>query len=93
MADRRGFAEWEGNPVILNESGSEVGLLEEVTDWGIVLDRPKGIRLSRKYEQGSRFDVITTGHQVERQVSEFRPWHTISSIRLLEPEEREEHGF
>ncbi len=90
MADQRGFAEWEGRPVMLNESDSEVGLLEEVTNWGIILNGTKAIRVPREHEKGALYDVHTA-EQVERRVSEFRPWHTISSIRLLEPEEKATH--
>ena len=49
--------EWEGHPVRLNESDTEVGVLGEVTEWGIVVHYPKLIRLpsrDKKHSEAER---------------------------------------
>jgi len=82
MAERQvNFAQWEGNYVQVSPSSiddlSDTGQIEEVIEWGLVL------RLQRRISWGE-------GRQDSRMVSEFRPWHSITAVRVLEPEEREE---
>jgi hypothetical protein len=92
MPDRRVlFADWVGEAVELSSSGGkripEYGVLEEVNDWGLVLRHRRNIQWSSTGSSES-YD-----QQDLRNVSEFLPWHTISGIRVLEPEERETHGL
>jgi hypothetical protein len=95
MTDRRGFAEWEGQPVKVSYPGgssppAEYGILEEAMNWGVVLNHSITIEVRVK----SRADDWTEySSEVGRQVSEFLPWHRINKIRLLEPEEREQRGL
>ena len=89
MTGRRGFAEWKGQPVMVSFPGGNIhrdyGVLEEVNEWGLVLRSNQ--RIVWRTEAGE-----FTGHDV-RQVPEFRPWQMISSVRMLEPEERKDRGF
>ena len=97
MTDLRGFAEWEGQPVKVSyPSGAspptDYGILEEVMEWGIVLNHSTTIQL-RKNARVSAQDDQENSTGVGRQVSEFLPWHRINSIRLLEPDEKEAYGL
>ncbi len=96
MTNRRGFAEWEGQPVIVDHFGirvepghqytSDYGILEEVNQWGVVFNHPR-------YIPG--LDAVGEEHGAGgwRTVSELLPWHRIISVRPMESEERETHGF
>jgi hypothetical protein len=82
MSERQvNFAQWEGKYVKVTPSSiddfSDKGQIEEVTEWGLIL------RLQRRISWGE-------GRQDSRMVSEFRPWDSITAVRVLEPEEREE---
>jgi hypothetical protein len=92
MTDRRvPFADWVGEAVELSSSGGkripEYGVLDEVNDWGLVLRHRRNIQWSST-GSSENYD-----QQDLRIVPEFLPWHTISAIRVLEPEERESHGL
>jgi hypothetical protein len=90
MTDRRGFAEWEGKAVQVYYTGgktpADYGVLEEVNDWGLML-RLSSRRISWPGE------VEGGSYEDHRDVSEFRPWHMVSRVRVLEPEEKEGHGL
>jgi hypothetical protein len=89
MADRRGFAEWEGHPVMVFYTGGNIredyGVLEEINEWGLVLRSYQRIVWGTPQEE--------SGGQDMRQVSQFRLWRMISSVRVLEREEREARGL
>jgi hypothetical protein len=92
MTDRRvPFADWVGEAVELSSSGGkripEYGVLDEVNDWGLVLRHRRNIQWSST-GSSENYD-----QQDLRDVPEFLPWHTISGVRVLEPEERESHGL
>jgi len=83
MSDpQAGFAQWEGKDVKVSPGArddfSDSGKLEEVTEWGLVL------HLRRLISWGEG------GGQALRMVSEFRPWNSIMTVRVLEPEEQED---
>ncbi len=96
MTDRRGFAEWEGQPVMVDHLGmriepgheysSDHGILEEVNEWGLVFNHPRYI---------PALDAVGEERSAGgwRTVSEFLPWHRIISVRPMEPEEREARGL
>jgi hypothetical protein len=91
---RMDFADWVGQPVMLN--GQDVGLLDEVNDFGIVIRAvyPIWWRTPESLEgDGLEGEIYYRETHVERVVSLFRPWHTISDIRVMESDEREAHGF
>jgi hypothetical protein len=51
------------------------------------------LRHRRNIQWSSTDSSESYDQQDLRNVSEFLPWHTISGIRMLEPEERATHGF
>jgi hypothetical protein len=84
------FADWEGEAARVFYPGGDapdVGVLEEVNDWGLVLRRGRWLSWSKK--EGSRVQKDSEF----RHVAEFHPWHMVSGVRLLEPEEKEEYGL
>jgi hypothetical protein len=91
MTGRRLFGNWVGEAVEVSSSGGRripgYGVLEEVNDWGLVL------RHSRNIQWSSTGSSENYNQQDLRNVSEFLPWHTISGVRVLEPEEKESHGL
>ena len=91
MTERRVlFADWVGQAVMVFYPGGNIpvdyGVLDEVNDWGLVLNHP--LRIS--WPTGGLEDP---SEQDVRYVSEFRPWHMVSGVRLLEPEEKRSLGL
>ena len=84
------FADWVGEAVMVFYPGGnipeEYGVLEEVNDWGLVLTRSLWISWPEGGPGGPRDRAL-------RRVSEFRPWHMVSGVRVLEQEERKHHGL
>jgi hypothetical protein len=87
------FEDWEGEAVQVSYPGGSIpadyGVLEEVNEWGLVLRSRR--RLT--WPDPTAGEEHGLGGQDVRLVSEFRPWHVISGVRVLEPEEREGHGL
>jgi hypothetical protein len=83
------FADWVGEAVIVlslgGRSHADYGILEEVNDWGLVITYRRLITWATEAGEW--------GGQDERNISELKPWHIISSVRVLEPEEKEAHGL
>jgi hypothetical protein len=94
---RVAFADWVGETVVVFFPGgaipAEYGVLEEVNDWGLVLRHPRRISWPSADTPDETTGRGARGGQDLRNVTEFRPWHMISSVRVLEPEEREAHGL
>jgi hypothetical protein len=93
MAERRvAFADWVGKAVAVESSSRHVvqtyGQLEEVNDWGLVLRHRTRVTWPSAESPEESHD-----HQDWREVSEFRPWHTVGGVRVLEPEEKEGHDL
>lgn len=91
MADIRAtFEQWTGEVVAVrsvhDSQAFTGGVLEEVNAWGIVLRHIRRIATGPA-EQTSYGGWTQPGE--DREISEFFPWHMVSSIRILEPEERE----
>jgi hypothetical protein len=92
MSERRVvFADWIGQAVVVLYPGgmmpADYGVLEEVNDWGLVLRSTRTISWStEESEFGGQEDFV-------RSVLEFHPWHMVSRVRVLEPEEKEAHGL
>lgn len=81
---RTAFADWENKAVAVTSPGhdkEELGVLEEVNDSGVVLQFGRWITV-RPEKRGNAGDY--TSPNDFRHVSEFRPWHMIASIRMLE---------
>jgi hypothetical protein len=83
------FADWVGEAVIVlslgGRSHADYGILEEVNDWGLVITYRRLITWATETGEW--------GGQDERHISELKPWHMISSVRVLEPEEKEARGL
>jgi hypothetical protein len=94
---RVAFADWVGEAVVVFYPGGAIpadyGVLEEVNDWGLVLRHPRRISWPSAHPPDETTGRPAPGEQDLRHVAEFRPWHMISGVRVLEPEEREGHGF
>jgi hypothetical protein len=89
-AGRVVFADWVGRPVevrTVHGEWPEYGVLEDVSDWGVVL------RTRRTIAWGPTDEFGTSENQEDRQVADFRPWHMVVSVRVLEPEEAAYHGW
>jgi hypothetical protein len=87
MHQHRPFEAWEGEAVeVLLESGSPTrGILVEVGNWGVVVRYWDWVAVRNP----STEQVEGQSPDEKREISRFRPWHTISEIRLLELEEEQ----
>ncbi len=91
------YGEWVGLPVMVN--GADVGVLEEVNEWGIVLRTPytawwRTAELTPEMTEDVPEDETHYSIKEIRRVSPvFRPWQMVSEIRVLEPDEAEAQGF
>jgi hypothetical protein len=91
------FADWVDEAVMVFYSGGSIpadyGILEEVNDWGLVLRHLRRISWSSAAPPDEATGRLGAGGEDLRSVDVFRPWHMISGVRVLEPEEREAHGL
>jgi hypothetical protein len=93
MSERSRFVDWVGETVLVNmtHGGTPVGILEEVTDWGIVLRSDQ--ELWWEPDQEPDEEGYTQMKHVVREVSEFYPWPMVVSVRVLEQDEAEGRGY
>ncbi|MDF2704244.1 MAG: hypothetical protein K0S10_3190 [Rubrobacteraceae bacterium] len=84
----RPFEAWEGEAVEVTSEGNTPatrGILAEVNNSGIVMRFRQWVAVrSPVTEEAERQSPNEL-----REISLFRPWHTISGVRLLEPEEEQ----
>ena len=89
MTDEQQPYSWIGQAVVLHRASNPTyGTLEAMGEYGAVMLHAVGMASGSTPQ-----DQYGGQHTESRTVAEFFPWHTVSSIRPLEPEERQEHGL
>jgi hypothetical protein len=98
MTEQRALiSNWEGEAVmILDPMGQTItGILDEVNDWGVMVTTMTDFWwFVEPPQQGSEEgETVFRRKDAQRVLPVFRPWHTISLIRVLTGDELEAHGF